>query len=154
MRPVAPLLLLDECYQTHDEMAKSMMSVGERWIAVGDPGQIDPPTPADTSEWEHRPDGPHRPFPEAQIARTAPDSPGFVILDLPYTRRNPADGLPYIQPFYDQPVRSLVASGSRRLVLDPPSSALLPIDTVIHAMAAARASRGRTAAARDGWSNR
>ena len=142
MRPVAPLLLLDECYQTHDEMAKSMMSVGERWVAVGDPGQIDPPTPADTSEWEHRPDGPHRPFPEAQIARTAPASPGFVILELPYTRRNPADGLPYIQPFYDQPVRSLVACGSRRLVLDPPSSALLPIDTVIDAMAAGESITG------------
>src|SRR5262249_19002960 len=34
MRPVAPLLLLDECYQTHDEMAQQMMSVGERWVAV------------------------------------------------------------------------------------------------------------------------
>jgi hypothetical protein len=135
MRPVAPLLLLDECYQTHDEMAQRMMSIGERWVAVGDSGQIDPPTPADTSEWEHRPDGPHRPFPEAQIARTDPGSPGLVILELPYTRRNPEDSLPFIQPFYDQPVRSLVPTGSRRLVVDPPSSAFLPIDSVIDAMA-------------------
>jgi hypothetical protein len=142
MRPVAPLLLIDECYQTHDEMAQQVMSVGERWVAVGDPGQIDPPTPADTSEWEHRPDGPHRPFPEAQIARTAPGSPGLVILELPYTRRNPADGLPFIQPFYEQPVRSLVPSGSRRLVLDSPGPTSLPIDTVIDAMAAGQSVTG------------
>jgi hypothetical protein len=135
MRPVAPLLVIDEAFQMNDDTADDMLSVGERWVAVGDPGQIDPPATVDTSEWEHRLDGPHRPFPEAQVARSDPASPGLVELELPYTRRNPEDGLPFVEPFYDQPVRSLVPTGSRRLAVDPASRSH-PLDEAIDAAAA------------------
>jgi hypothetical protein len=136
MRPVAPVLLVDEGFQMHDAMAEGVLTVGERWIVVGDSGQIDPPNSGDTSEWEHRPDGPHRPFPEAQLARTDKSSAGVVVLELPYTRRNPADGLPFIQPFYEQEVRSLVPTGSRRLVLDWPNTQPDGVDRVLEAVAA------------------
>lgn len=137
MRPVAPLLVIDEAFQMNDDTAGDVLSVGERWVAVGDPGQIDPPTSADTSEWEHRADGPHRAFPDAQVARTDPSSPGLVELELPYTRRNPEDGIPFIQPFYEQPVRSLVPSGSRRLVLDTPTRSCA-LDAALDGVAAGR----------------
>jgi len=134
MRPVAPLLVIDEAFQMNDDTADDVLSVGERWVAVGDPGQIDPPATVDTSEWEHRADGPHRPFPEAQVARTDPEFPGLVQLELPYSRRNPEDGLPFIQPFYEQPVRSLVPTGSRRLMVDPAGDNH-PLDEAIDAAA-------------------
>lgn len=135
MRPVAPILVADEAYQQHDDTARSILSIGERWVAVGDPGQIDPPTASDTTEWAHRSDGPHVPFPAAQLARTDPASPGLVVLELPYTRRNPEDGLPFIQPFYEQPVRSLVPTGLRRLTVRPPG-ARIAADDLIDAIAA------------------
>lgn len=135
MRPIAPLLVVDEAYQMDDETGAGILTVGERWVAVGDPGQIDPPTSADTTEWEHRPDGPHVAFPEAQLARTDPSSPGLIVLELPYTRRNPADSLPFIEPFYEQPVQSLVPSGSRRLTVKAPTGPRLAIDGVIQSVA-------------------
>lgn len=135
MRPVAPILIADEAYQQHDDTARSILSVGERWVAVGDPGQIDPPTRSDTTEWAHRSDGPHVPFPAAQLARTDPSSPGLVVLELPYTRRNPEDGLPFIQPFYEQPVRSLVPTGARRLTVQTAGDRV-PADGVIDAIVA------------------
>jgi hypothetical protein len=135
MRPVAPVLIADEAYQQHDDTARSILSIGERWVAVGDPGQIDPPTKSDTTEWAHRDDGPHVPFPAAQLARTDPLSPGLVVLELPYTRRNPEDGLPFIQPFYEQPVRSLVPTGARRLTVQALADRN-PADDVIDAIAA------------------
>jgi len=141
MRPVAPVLLCDEAYQTSDAVAEDVLTVGERRVAVGDPGQIDPPTVSDTSEWAHHPDGPHRPFPDAALARIDPWSPGLVVLDLPYTRRNPDDGLPYISVFYDQDVRSLVPAAARRLVVDP-AGARVPVDDAVDATAAGESVTG------------
>lgn len=120
-RPVAPLLVLDEAYQLTDWAAEQILTVGERYVAVGDPGQIDPPTTIELSEFAHRSDGPHRPFPLAQAERCADDGRGFVRLRLPYTRRCPADTTGFLQPFYEGPVASLVPDGLRKLRLGPAS---------------------------------
>lgn len=117
-RPVAPLLVLDEAYQLHDHAAEQLLSIGERWVCVGDPGQIDPPVTIDVTEFVHRDDGPHRPFPLAQRERARTDDAGFVHLSLPYTRRCPADTTTFLEAFYDGPVQSLVPDGLRRLELD------------------------------------
>lgn len=115
---LADLLLVDEAWQLKDASADYILGLAERAILVGDDGQLNPVVPIDVAEWAHLHDGPHLPTPQALLARC--EGPGLVVLNLPVTRRLPADTVPFVAPFYpDRTLRSIVAPGDRQLSLNP-----------------------------------
>ena len=132
LRPLADVLLVDEAYQLHDALFRHVSSVGQRRLMVGDEGQIDPVVKGDVRDWAHLLDGPHRPAPAALLARAA----GVTVSRLPYTRRLPADSVPYLAAFYpNMAVASVVPVNARGLRLAP---ALRPdrVDRLLDAAAA------------------
>lgn len=111
------LLVVDEAWQMADFAYAFIAGLAPRHLLVGDPGQIPPVVNADVRRWEDRPDGPHRPAPEALLAR---HRDAVTLLRLPSSRRLGAETVEMIQPsFYPQlpfgssrPATRLVATGS------------------------------------------
>ena len=79
-----PLLVVDEAWQLPFAGFAPLTPLAERYLLVGDPGQIRPVTEVDTSRWSDDPAGPHVPAPVALAKRGIP---GLVEVKLPATRR-------------------------------------------------------------------
>jgi hypothetical protein len=95
-----PLLVVDEAWQLPFADFAPLTPIAERYLLVGDPGQLDPYVEADVSRWSDDPGGPHRPAPEALRARNVP---GVVQVALPATRRLPASTAEIVSDaFYPQ----------------------------------------------------
>ena len=95
-----PLLVVDEAWQLPFATFASMAALAERFVLVGDPGQIAPVVRVDVSRWQDDPSGPHVPAPVALAARNIP---GAVRVALPATRRLPADTAAMIsEAFYPE----------------------------------------------------
>lgn len=83
-----PLLVCDEAWQMSFAAFAPLVPLADRFLLVGDPGQISPVTRVDLTRWNDDPNGPHIAAPEVLAARAA----GAVIeIPLPATRRLPAD---------------------------------------------------------------
>lgn len=87
--------------------------VADRFVLIGDPGQIPPVVSIDASRWETAPRPPHRPAPELILHEHRRDA---LLLSLPATRRLPASTADLIRPFYDFTFGSWAAAGERLLV--------------------------------------
>lgn len=112
------LMVVDEAYQLRDSQFIQIAGLAERHILVGDPGQIDPVVSADTARWRDMKSGPHTPAPRALLFRR---QSGVLRVDLPVSRRLPADTVRYIQPaFYpDLPFTATSEPEDRRLICEP-----------------------------------
>lgn len=98
------LLLIDEAWQVTDATLATVAHVADRYVLIGDPGQIAPVVTADMSEWADQPDAPTRPAPEVLTYRH-PDTPRF---ELPSTRRfGPRSAELISGAFYDFPWDSI-----------------------------------------------
>lgn len=116
--------IMDEAYQC-PIMKSAMTAAAERWVLVGDPGQIAPFSAADLSRWQGRSDDPIVPLPVA--LRSAADAGSFslTVEQLPVSWRLPAAAVPMVRSaFYPllrfqaatEPSERQIRTGSSRSV--------------------------------------
>jgi hypothetical protein len=104
--------------------------VAERFVLIGDPGQIPPVVTLDVSRWETSPRAPHAAAPE--IVLQAEDL-GAQRFDLPASRRLPHDAVELIRPFYDFHFDAMAEPGERAVTA--PRGGVEPIDRAIDLLA-------------------
>ena len=94
------LLAIDESWQMPWSEFMRCAELSERFLMIGDPGQIEPVTTIDVARWGTSNRPPHKSTPAVVI-----DDPQFddirMVGELPSCRRLPAESVPYIRPFYD-----------------------------------------------------
>lgn len=107
------LLVVDEAYQLAARDVDPLLHLARSVLLVGDPGQLDPLVPVDTSLYETAPSRVHWAAPR-ELVRRLTDAP---VIRLPATRRLAADTVEIVQPaFYkDLPFVSLARPEERRL---------------------------------------
>ena len=93
------LCLVEEAWQMAWSNFMLLGQVSERFVLIGDPGQIPPVVPIDASRWETAPLAPHLPAPALLLEMRK--GKGLTDLSLPATRRLPFDTAALIRPFYD-----------------------------------------------------
>lgn len=89
--------------------------VGERFVLIGDPGQISPVVSVDVARWETAARAPHLAAPQLILGdrRLHPES-----WQLPASRRLPADAVGLVRPFYDFDFGAYSLPGERSLTAD------------------------------------
>jgi hypothetical protein len=108
------LCLVEEAWQMKWADFMLLGQVSERFILIGDPGQIPPVVAIDASRWETAPVAPHLPAPALLIEMRNGDVP--INLSLPSTRRLPYDTTELIRPFYDIDFDSVAQPGDRKVI--------------------------------------
>ena len=107
------LMVVDEAWQMSWADFMLCSQVSERFVLIGDPGQIPPVVAIDAKRWETSPRAPHH------------AAPGLILEDphiappprsLPACRRLPADAVDLIRPFYDFAFESWAAPGDRAVI--------------------------------------
>ena len=93
----AELLAVDEAWQVTDVSFMAISGLAERYLLIGDPGQIPPVVTVDLDRWRAEPAGPHVPCPQALMARWGK---AVELVRLPATRRFPLDTALALAPFY------------------------------------------------------
>jgi len=98
------VLLVDEAWQMQWSQFVPLGRIASRFVLIGDPGQIPPVVAVDSSRWETAQIPPHLPAPDVICAddRLLGDA-RLTRLQLPASRRLPADAVSLLQPFYDFP---------------------------------------------------
>lgn len=106
--------IIDEAFQLPDYGFHQIAGMANRFVLVGDPGQIAPVVTCEIERWRCDAAGPHVPAPNALTAR----HPDILRMSLPMSRRLVADTVRFVQPaFYPQlPFEALSADGERRLL--------------------------------------
>ncbi len=106
------LLAVDEAWQMSwaDLMQCALLS--ERFLMIGDPGQIPPVVTIDVRRWETSPRAPHEAAPEVVLAE--PLFAGEMLVgSLPACRRLPHESVEFVLPFYDFDFHAFVKPGAR-----------------------------------------
>lgn len=91
-------LFVDEAWQMAWADFMLLGSVSERFVLIGDPGQIPPVVSIPVERWETSPRAPHRAAPD--LILSDPMIPRLT-LELDACRRLPADSVELVRPFYD-----------------------------------------------------
>ena len=104
-------LLVDEAWQMAWADFMTLGQVAPRFVMVGDPGQIDPVVTIDVSRWATAGTPPQAPAPELILGARA-ELP-VLELELPGSRRLPADSVEIVNGFYDFPFAAWAAPGDR-----------------------------------------
>jgi len=106
------LLAVDEAWQMSwaDLMQCALLS--ERFLMIGDPGQIPPVVSIDVRRWETSPRAPHEAAPEVVLAEPSLAGEMFVG-SLPACRRLPHESVEFVLPFYDFDFHPFVEPGAR-----------------------------------------
>ncbi len=84
--------------------------VSERFVLIGDPGQIPPVVSTDVSRWATAPRPPHAPAPQVILDDETIEC---LHLSLPSTRRLPHDTVELIRSFYGFSFDALARAGER-----------------------------------------
>lgn len=110
------LLAIDEAWQMGWADLMQCATISERFLMIGDPGQIPPVVTIDTRRWETSPRAPHLAAPEVVLAESSLED---VCLtgSLPACRRLPNEAVALVRPFYDFDFAAYVAAGARGLEL-------------------------------------
>jgi hypothetical protein len=125
------VFLVDEAWQMAWKDFMLCGQVAERFVLIGDPGQIPPVVTLDVSRWETSPRAPHAAAPEIVLRG---ENLGAERLDLPASRRLPHDAVELIRPFYDFHFDALAEPGERAVLTD--RGGREPIDKAIDLLAA------------------
>lgn len=110
------LLAIDEAWQMSWADLMQCASVSDKFLLIGDPGQIPPVVPIDVRRWETSPRAPHEAAPEVVLAEPTLASVRFVG-SLPACRRLPNEAVTFVKPFYDFDFEAYVPAGARGLEL-------------------------------------
>lgn len=106
------ILLIDEAWQMTWADFLTLRDLSNRFILIGDPGQIPPTVTIDVDRWEVSPDAPHTPTPDV-ILENADLAPYLTVLKLEVCHRLPVDTVSLIQTFYDFRFEPLAKTGER-----------------------------------------
>lgn len=104
------LLAVDEAWQMAWADLMQCATVSERFLLIGDPGQIPPVVTIDVRRWETSPRAPHKAAPEVVLGEAGYEEMWFLG-SLPACRRLPAESVPFVRPFYDFGFEAYVADG-------------------------------------------
>lgn len=108
------LLAIDEAWQMPWSELMRCAELSDRFLMIGDPGQIAPVTTIDVARWGTSDRAPHRAAPDVVI-----DDEQFteirIVGELPSCRRLPAESVPYIRPFYDFEFAAFAEPGDRQI---------------------------------------
>ena len=107
------VLFVEEAWQMAWADFMLLGQVADRFVLIGDPGQIAPVVSIDASRWETAPRAPHRPAPELVLRE---HRKSVLDLSLPATRRLPACTADLVRPFYDFEFETWAAEGERLLL--------------------------------------
>ena len=110
------LLAIDEAWQMSWADLMQCAMVSERFMMIGDPGQIPPVVAIDVRRWETSPRAPHEAAPEVVLAEPALESMRFLG-SLPACRRLPNESVDFVKPFYDFEFDAYIPAGERGLGL-------------------------------------
>lgn len=110
------VVFVEEAWQLAWSDFMLLRQVAERFVLIGDPGQVPPVVATDVSRWVTAPRPPHEAAPEVLIEEGIES----LRLSLPATWRLPADTVRLIDSFYDfrfgavaQPGERVVEAGGR-----------------------------------------
>ena len=108
------VLFIDEAWQMTWADFLTMRDVADRYVMIGDPGQIPPTVTIAVDRWEVSPVAPHMPAPEVVLEN--PDLRKVTTLfELDTCRRLPDDAVQLVNNFYDFPFTAFAVIGERFL---------------------------------------
>jgi len=109
------VLFIDEAWQLSWADFMLLGQVSERFVMIGDPGQISPVVSIDVSRWETSPRPPHIAAPQVILG-----DPGLhpEQWTLPASRRLPSDSVGLVKPFYDFDFGAYARAGERAVLCD------------------------------------
>ena len=110
------LFAVDEAWQMSWADLMQCAIISEKYLMIGDPGQIPPVVSIDVRRWDTSPRAPHEAAPEVVLAEPALESVAFVGA-LPACRRLPHESVDFVKPFYDFDFEAYVARGVRAVEL-------------------------------------
>ncbi len=119
------LLYVDEAWQMAWADFLPLRHVADRYILIGDPGQIPPTVAIEVDRWEATPFPPHAPAPDLLLRNEQLD-PFRTEFRLPMCRRLPHDSVALVNSFYDFEFGAVAAPGER--FLRPASLESLRVD--------------------------
>ena len=111
------VLFVEESWQLAWADFMLLGQVAERFVMIGDPGQIPPVVSVDVRRWETAPRPPHRAAPQVLL-----EDPTLrrklQEWRLPGTRRLPHDAAAMVRAFYDFDFDAFSAPGARSVIAD------------------------------------
>lgn len=97
--PPFDLLAIDEAWQLPWAELMQCSRISEKFLLIGDPGQIPPVVSIDVRRWATAPRPPHKPAPDVVLDDS--DLLEFALVgSLPSCRRLPHASVKYVKPFY------------------------------------------------------
>ena len=108
--PEVDLIIVDEAWQMALSTFLPLLRFCDRFVLIGDPGQIPPVVSAATERWETSRNPPHRAAPDVLIERLE-----LKPISLPATWRLPFDTARLIRDFYEFDFESAALAGERTL---------------------------------------
>ena len=94
------LLAIDEAWQMSWADLMQCATISERFLLIGDPGQIPPVVTVDVRRWETSPRAPHVAAPDV-VLNDPSLSAQALVRTLPACRRLPHESVAFVRPFYD-----------------------------------------------------
>ena len=126
------ILFVDEAWQMSWSDFMLCGQITDRFVLIGDPGQIPPVVSIAVNRWETSPRAPHQPAPELILADT--DLP-TRSLELPACRRLPHDSVALVRPFYDFEFGAWAQPGERWLRAAAPVNGSRLVDPALDLLA-------------------
>jgi hypothetical protein len=108
------ILFIDEAWQMTWADFLTLRDVAERYVMIGDPGQIPPTVTIAVDRWEISSAAPHLPAPDV-ILNSPALSAITTVLNLPTCHRLPQDSVDLIRGFYDFDFDAAAKPGERYL---------------------------------------
>jgi hypothetical protein len=119
--PRIDIALVDEAWQMAMASFIPILRHCDRFVMIGDPGQIAPVIKVQTARWDLSRAAPHRAAPAVLI-----ESMGLRAMQLPATWRLPKETAELVQGFYDFPFESAALAGERAIRFAERSKARKP----------------------------
>jgi len=128
---VYDVVFVEEAWQMGWADFMLLGQVSERFVLIGDPGQIPPVVSVDVARWETSPRPPHVAAPKVILEDIGQRPERW---QLPATRRLPIDAAALVRPFYDFDFGATAAEGERAVLTAPGSSSAEDrlIDSLAH----------------------
>lgn len=126
------ILFVDEAWQMSWSDFMLCGQLTDRFVLIGDPGQIPPVVPISVRRWETSPRAPHQPAPELILADTGLPT---KALELPACRRLPWDSVELVRPFYDFEFGAWAKAGERYVRVSPSTDGSDSIDPALDLLA-------------------
>lgn len=92
------LFAIDEAWQMKWADMMRCSAISDKYLLIGDPGQIPPVTSVDVSRWGTSQRPPHMAVPDVVLEKFSSDA---MSGSLPAVRRLPAPSVEFVKPFYD-----------------------------------------------------